>query len=128
MIQVVAGILCNLQGEVLIALRPAHVIQGNLWEFPGGKIEAEETAYQALVRELKEEIGIDVTAARPYMSLQHAYPERVVMLDVWWVETYLGVPHGHEGQAIQWVKPAVIATLPFPAGNKPIIDKLLQEK
>jgi 8-oxo-dGTP diphosphatase len=123
-IDVVAGIIVNSNNEILIALRPKHVLQGDLWEFPGGKVEANESPYQALVRELKEEINIIVTRAKPYIQLQHEYPERIVMLDVWWIEHFEGEPQGHEGQTIRWATPQTIAQLPFPEGNKEIIEML----
>jgi 8-oxo-dGTP diphosphatase len=120
-IQVVAGIICNAQRQVLMALRPQHVPQGGLWEFPGGKIEAAETAYMALCRELREEIGITVLKATPFMRLSHAYPERTVELDVWWVDEFEDEPQGLEGQDIRWVAPNALADLEFPAANQAII-------
>lgn len=124
MINVVAGIICNTKQEFLISLRPAHAIQGNIWEFPGGKIEAGETPYQALVRELHEEVDIQVIAAHPFDRIHYAYPEREVELHVWWVDEFTGVAHGKEGQIIRWVTADVLSTLPFPAGNQPIIEVL----
>lgn len=124
MLHVVAGILMNDQGEILIAYRPTHAIQGDLWEFPGGKIEPNETPYDALLRELHEEIDITVTAARPFMSVDYSYPERHVLLDVWWVDKFTGTPHGKEGQVIQWAKPEFLTTLPFPEGNKRVIKAI----
>ncbi len=124
MLQVVAGIICNSQGEILISLRPAHAIQGNLWEFPGGKIEPNETPYQALVRELQEEVDIEVISAKPFDCIHYTYPERSVTLHVWRVNEFTGIARGKEGQAIRWVRPDVLATLPFPEGNQPIIQAL----
>lgn len=126
MLQVVAGIICNVHGEILISLRPAHAIQGNLWEFPGGKIEAEETPFQALVRELREEVDIQVIEAHLFDCISYTYPERAVTLHVWWIDQFLGTAQGKEGQSIRWVKPNILLTLPFPAGNQPIIDALQQ--
>lgn len=125
MIQVVAGIICNPDREILISLRPAHAIQGNIWEFPGGKIEAGETPYQALVRELHEEIDIQVTAAHLFDRIEYTYPERSVILHVWWVDEFTGVAHGKEGQITRWVTAELLSTLPFPAGNQPIVQALL---
>lgn len=124
MIHVVAGIICNSIGEILVALRPKHVLQGGLWEFPGGKIEAGETPFQALVRELQEEINIHVVRAKHFMSLQHQYPERVVMLEVWQIEEFDGTPHGNEGQEIRWVTAHVLAELDFPEGNREVVELL----
>jgi|SRR6185312_346518 len=124
LIAVVAGIICNAQREILIALRPQHVPQGDLWEFPGGKIEPTETPFIALQRELQEEVGIQVIHAKPFMQIHHAYPERNVDLDVWWVEEFVGVPHGVEGQEVRWVRPVDLLLLKFPSANLPIIEKL----
>ncbi len=121
MIQVVVGIISNPQNEILIALRPAHLAQGNRWEFPGGKIENGETPYEALVRELHEEVGITVTAARPFMQLQYDYNDRSVDLNVWWVEQYHDQPHGREGQQVRWVTAPALSSIDFVAANEAII-------
>lgn len=126
MIKVVAGVLCNDKLEILVALRPKHALQGGLWEFPGGKVEASETPEQALGRELREEIGITLLRAKPFAQIEHTYPERAVSLDVWWVEKFQGTPQGVEGQEIKWVNPAQLSSLELPAANKPIV-KAIQE-
>jgi 8-oxo-dGTP diphosphatase len=107
--------------RVLICRRPPHVHQGGLWEFPGGKLEAGETIESALRRELREEIGIDITSARPLIRVHHDYPDREVLLDVWRVEGFAGKAVGHEGQPIRWVSPQELGRYRFPAANKPII-------
>jgi len=70
-VHVVAAVISNARGEVLISLRHAHAHQGGLWEFPGGKVEVAEDAYAALCRELHEELGVDVIAARPLIRIPH---------------------------------------------------------
>jgi 8-oxo-dGTP diphosphatase len=73
------------------------------WEFPGGKVAAAETELQALVRELQEELGITVTACRPFMRLSHEYDDRVVELSMWLVDIFSGEPIGLDGQQLKWV-------------------------
>ena len=109
------------QGKVFLAKRSAHISQGGKWEFPGGKVEAGETREAALARELQEEIGITVLAARPLLAVRHRYVERLVHLDVWEVTDFSGEPRGNEGQETAWVAESVLRTLAFPAANASII-------
>ena len=91
-IRVVAAALYDEQGRVLIADRPAGKHMAGRWEFPGGKVGNDETLPDALSRELHEELGIKVDAARPLMNLTHDYPDRRVELHMWLVDGYAGVP------------------------------------
>ena len=100
---VAAGILRNTGGQVLITERIEAGPYRDLWEFPGGKIHAGETALVALKRELLEEIGIKATAVEPFMNLTHEYPDRIVELEFFDVTEWSGVPTGLEGQQIRWV-------------------------
>lgn len=120
-IHVAAAVITNAQGEVLISLRHAHLHQGGLWEFPGGKVERGEDVYAALVRELREELGVTVRAARPLIRIPHVYPDKQVLLDVWQVTDFDGDPHGRESQPIRWVSPERLADYAFPAANRPIV-------
>ena len=120
-LQVAVGVVKNSKGHVLISLRDKSLHQGGLWEFPGGKLEAYETAEQALVRELKEELAITVTAATPLMTINHQYPDIAVQLNVFLVENYTGDTKSCEGQAFKWVKPTDLKNYKFPAANQPII-------
>lgn len=124
-IPVVAGIIINARQEILVAQRPAHASHPGFWEFPGGKIEFNETPQQALIREFHEEIGIQILDARPFMQVEYEYPNRTVKLNVWQIEKYLGEPYGAEGQLIRWITFDILPTLTFPAANNKIIEALL---
>ena len=120
-VQVAAAVIVDRAGRVLVARRAAHRHQGGLWEFPGGKLEPGETARAALSRELREEVGIEVTAARPLIRVWHAYPDKTVLLDVWRVNAFRGEAHGREGQPVAWVAAEALTARDFPAANGPII-------
>jgi 8-oxo-dGTP diphosphatase len=120
-LQVAVGVVKNTDGHVLISLRDESLHQGGLWEFPGGKIEPEETAKQALSRELKEELNIDVITATPLITVKYQYPDLSVQLNVFLVEQFSGDAKSCEGQPFKWVNPAELAKHAFPAANQPII-------
>lgn len=124
MIQVVVGILINSFGEILIAKRPHNKYCPGLWEFPGGKIEANESELDALKREFREEIGIDIASAKHWFTFEYVYPDRVVSLKNWLIEKYSGVPFGAEEQQIKWVRPEELMHFTFPEGNRIIIEKI----
>lgn len=111
-------------GRILIARRAQHLHQGGLWEFPGGKLEAEEDVLAALSRELHEELGIDVLQARPLIRIPYRYPDRQILLDVWRVERFQGEAHGREGQQVCWVTLDALNGYDFPPPNRPIITAL----
>lgn len=123
-IHVAVGVIVNAAREVLIALRPDHVHQGGLWEFPGGKVEATEVVAQALSRELEEELAIVVTHSRPLIEIAHDYPDKQVLLDVWWVDAFQGEPRGSEGQSVRWVAVDQLSHYQFPEANAPIITAI----
>ena len=100
---VAAGILCDSEGRVLIAERLGDGPFQGLWEFPGGKVVAGETAPQALSRELAEELGIEVTVSSSFMNLRHAYHDRIVSIEFFIVSEWNSDPIGREGQEIRWV-------------------------
>jgi 8-oxo-dGTP diphosphatase len=120
-LHVAVGVIKNTDGQILISLRKPSLHQGSLWEFPGGKLETGETAQQALIRELNEELDITVFSATPLMTIKHRYPELTVQLHVFLVEQFSGLAKGNEGQAIKWVTTAELSNYPFPAANKAII-------
>jgi 8-oxo-dGTP diphosphatase len=100
---VVAGALFDRDGKVLIAERPAGKHMAGRWEFPGGKVAPGESESQALVRELREELGVAVTSCRPFMRLSHEYDDRVVELSLWLVDVFSGDPVGLDHQQLKWV-------------------------
>lgn len=124
MITVVAGVLKDEAGRILLAERlPGKHLAGT-WEFPGGKSEPDEAPDQALARELLEELGVSIKDSRPLLSLTHAYPEKTVRLLIREVSGWTGSPHGREGQALQWVEPERMGELPMPAADRPMIKAL----
>lgn len=120
-LHVAVGVIRDDRDKVLITRRHRHVHQGGLWEFPGGKLEPGEGVFQALARELREEIGIQVLSASPLIKIRHDYGDRLVLLDVWNVTAYSGSVAPLEGQDMLWLAPERLAELPFPAANLPII-------
>ena len=126
-VHVAVGVVMNEHGEFLISHRAAHQHQGNLWEFPGGKVEAGEEVQVALARELHEEMNIDVQQAAPLTVVEHAYSDKRVRLDVWLVTQFAGQVQGREGQEWRWVPRHQLEAYPFPQGNVPILERLLNE-
>ena len=120
-LHVAAAVIRGADGRVLIARRPEHKHQGGLWEFPGGKVEPGEAVEAALARELHEELGIRVSAARPLIQVRHDYPDQQVLLDVYEVTAFAGEPHGAEGQPLAWVAPRELPHYEFPEANRPIV-------
>jgi 8-oxo-dGTP diphosphatase len=123
-IRVVAAVLSDPGGRVLITQRPAGKAYAGQWEFPGGKVEPGEAAEAALRRELREELGIRVAACLPLLTLRHDYPERQVELLVWTVEHYAGVVQGLEGQALRWLQVAELRAIDMLPADLPIIERL----
>ncbi len=124
-INVAAAVIIDAAGKTLLSLRHLHSHQGGKWEFPGGKFEAGESAEQALHRELKEELGIDIQRTEPFIELTYQYPEKAVKLHVLKVTQFTGKPEGREGQQVLWVSAEKLSTLEFPDANYPILEKLL---
>ena len=126
-IDVVAGIINNpLKTSLLLALRKPEQHQGNCWEFPGGKIEANETIAHALHRELHEELGISTVYVSPYCKIEHRYADKAVRLHFWQVTEFTGDPVGQENQQLRWVPIEELSELSFPEANKPVVARLLQ--
>ncbi len=123
-VHVAVGVIINHAGEVLISQRAEHSHQGGLWEFPGGKLEDNEPVQAALVRELEEELGIQVQQSEPLIRIHHDYVDKRVLLDVWTITGFEGSPTGREGQPLCWVDPAALDGRVFPQANLPIIKAL----
>ncbi|WP_100640140.1 Nudix family hydrolase [Marinobacter salexigens] len=121
-IHVAVGVIVR-DGRVLIARRPDHVHQGGLLEFPGGKVEPDETVQAALAREIAEETGLEIPldTLRPLIGVRHDYGDKRVFLDVWRTDQPRGEAHGREGQPIEWVRPESLRGEDFPAANRSII-------
>lgn len=124
LVHVAVGVVLDNCGNVLIAKRPDNSDQGGLWEFPGGKLEQGECVLDALKRELKEELAIDIITTESLITIRHDYGDKVVLLDVHKVTEFTGQPQGNEGQPIQWVPLSRLSDYQFPAANRVIIAAL----
>jgi 8-oxo-dGTP diphosphatase len=122
-IHVVAGLLMA-GGRVCVTRRRSDVHQGGKWEFPGGKLEPQETPLAGLRRELCEELGIDVLEAQPFMQLRHAYRDLDVLLDIWRIVLYHGEPHGREAQEMRWEEVTRLDPREFPDADRPALRRL----
>jgi len=125
-LDVAAGILCDSSGCVLIAERLGDGPFHGMWEFPGGKIGADETAPEALLRELAEELGIEVTVCAPFMNLRHEYDDRTVTIEFFVVSAWNGEPVGREGQALRWVERDQLDSVALLPADEPVIAALRQ--
>ncbi len=126
---VAVGVLINQRDEVLIAQRPADKHMGGAWEFPGGKIEATESVLEALMRELNEELSIQVLEASDLMTHRHEYSDRIVDLHVMLVTEWSGASlagRGAEGQSLRWVTPENLMKSGVLPADQPIADRLIE--
>ncbi len=127
-IHIVAGIIFNQdKSQVFITKRPDNLHKGGFWEFPGGKVEPDESVEQAMARELDEEIGIEVTEQKPFEYLEFDYPEKSLKFDFIIVSRFNNEPYGREGQEGLWVDVADLANYPFPEANVPILERVIKE-
>ena len=122
--KVAVGVVADSQGRLLIGERPQGKAYAGKWEFPGGKVELGETLFEALVREFREELNLQVEAAHALFSCVHAYPDREVELHFWQVTDYRGEPRGVEGQNLRWVHSDDLASVNFLEGNRALLEKI----
>jgi len=123
-VHVVAGVIRDAAGRVLVAERPAGKHLAGFWEFPGGKSDPGESPLDALRRELAEELGIRVESAEPLIAVPWSYPGKDIVLDAWIVTAYSGEVHAREHEALRWVDPADLAKLSMPPADVPIVTAL----
>lgn len=127
MVLVVACALVDADGRILLAQRPEGKALAGLWEFPGGKLEIGERPEDALIRELKEELGITVKHAclAPLTFASHAYDDFHLLMPLYVCRRWEGDVTGREGQALAWVRPQKLRDYPMPPADAPLIPHLL---
>ena len=123
---VAAVALIDADGRVLLAERPAGKHLAGFWEFPGGKVDAGETPEAALIRELAEELGIDVheSCLAPFTFASHAYPDFHLLMPLYVCRKWQGIATPREGQRLSWVRPARLGDYPMPPADKPLVAML----
>ena len=124
---VVAAALVDDDGRVLVSQRPEGRSLAGLWEFPGGKVEAGERPEEALIRELAEELGIQVTEAclAPLTFASHAYPDMHLLMPLYICRRWEKLAQPLEGQRLRWVRPVALRELPMPPADAPLIPALV---
>ncbi len=123
---VAAVALVDVDGRVLVARRPEGKSMAGLWEFPGGKVMPDETPEQALVRELKEELGIDTrrSCLAPFTFASHAYDDFQLLMPLFVCRVWKGRVEAREGQELAWVRPARLGSYPMPPADVPLVAML----
>ena len=126
LVLVAAVALVDIDGRVLLARRPEGKTMAGLWEFPGGKVEERETPEAALIRELREELGIDVeqSCLAAFAFASHGYDRFHLLMPLYLCRRWAGRPEGREGQALAWVAPRKLTDYPMPPADKPLIPLL----
>ena len=123
-IHVVAGVITDARGRILLNRRTENSDMAGLWEFPGGKREPGESSEQALVRELREELGIEAEIGEWIMDVPQIYPDKRLRLEVRRISSWKGSPRGREGQAITWVAADKLARYSMPPADLPVVAAL----
>lgn len=126
--EVAVGILIDAAGRFLLAQRPTGKAYEGYWEFPGGKLEAGESVEQALIRELREELGIEVLRTEPWRTLEHDYPHAYVRLNLRKVTAWQGEAAGREGQALAWQAGVPVDVAPVLPATVPLLGWLAAER
>jgi 8-oxo-dGTP diphosphatase len=123
---VAACALIDVDGRVLIAQRPEGKQLAGLWEFPGGKVEPGEAPEEALIRELKEELDIDVAKAclAPFVFASHPYETFHLLMPLWLCRRWSGTVRAQEHKALAWVKPERLGDYPMPPADEPLVAYL----
>ena len=118
--------LVDVDGRVLLARRPPGKSMAGLWEFPGGKVAQSETPEAALIRELKEELAIDVAESclAPFTFASHRYPDFDLLMPLYVCRRWQGTPTPLEGQELAWVRPARMADYQMPPADRPLVAML----
>jgi 8-oxo-dGTP diphosphatase len=126
LVLVAAVALIDADGRILLARRPPGKSMAGLWEFPGGKIEPAETPEAALIRELAEELGLDVKASclAPFAFASHSYEDFHLLMPLFACRRWNGIPNGREGQELAWVAPQRLGDYPMPPADRPLIPQL----
>lgn len=125
---VAACALVDVDSRVLLTRRPEGKPLAGLWEFPGGKIEAGELPESCLIRELKEELGIEVSPAclAPLTFASHAYEDFHLLMPLWICRRWQGTVTAMEGQELAWVRPLRLREYPMPPADEPLIPHLVE--
>lgn len=123
--QVAIGIVFH-EDKFLVTIRPESTSFAGFYEFPGGKVEPGETAYQALCREMHEEVGLTIQNATLFMERTQTLPMRPLDLSFWMVDNFSGEATGKEGQLLHWLSAEALASVNFLPANKPVIEALIQ--
>ena len=118
--------LVDIEGRVLLAQRPEGKSMAGLWEFPGGKVEPGEAPEVALIRELREELEIDVTASclAPFTFASHTYEKFHLLMPLYVCRKWQGIPTPVEGQTLKWVRPVKMGDYPMPPADEPLVAML----